>query len=154
MSTKSSTCSNSKTTGCTNLVTERGNILCTECIEARKMVIKNRKDTEYDDMKAKITSLTRELAIAEEKIINNEKLAEEISSLRQTIKDKNILCEKLSQKLDATELELSHLKIDYQTLLLENERLANRQETSRQEQSPPPLARKPSVIKKLRGGKA
>jgi hypothetical protein len=118
------------------------------------MVIKNRKDTEYDDMKAKITSLTRELAIAEEKIINNEKLAEEISSLRQTIKDKNILCEKLSQKLDATELELSHLKIDYQTLLLENERLANRQETSRQEQSPPPLARKPSVIKKLRGGKA
>ncbi len=92
-------------------------------------------------MKAKIVNLTKEVGDLQEKLL-------------QTVKDKNILCEKLTQKLDATELELSHLKIDYQTLLLENERLANRQETSRQEQSPPPLARKPSVIKKLRGGKA
>jgi chromosome segregation ATPase len=157
---KQNTCANSKTNNCQGVVTQKGNILCNACIEARKTLSKNRRDQDLDNFVEKNKIMEQELSRLRIDVLkfsteNNEyknkvsgyetelkDLREKYSSVKSDSKHKdysdqlqkeNIRLsdiiskfrennEKLVKEKGMYEMTYNQTKLDYQKLLVENER--------------------------------
>lgn len=62
MTTRQTACSLAKVSGCTGMVSKRGNTLCDNCIENRKTLTKLRKEQSIDELFMQNKELERELA--------------------------------------------------------------------------------------------
>jgi len=54
-------CANNRVTGCQGIVSQRGNIFCDSCNEARKSMTKSRRDQDVDELVKKNADLEKEL---------------------------------------------------------------------------------------------
>jgi hypothetical protein len=61
MNNRNISCANSRTTNCSGIVNQRGNIFCDSCIELRKASIKNKRDNDIDTLLEKNCFLDQEL---------------------------------------------------------------------------------------------
>jgi hypothetical protein len=103
MSNRSILCVNSRTTNCSGIVTERGNIFCDTCIEIRKANIKNKRDNDIDNLLEKNCVLDQEL----------QKIRSELQSEKQQKID-------LQDNLEQVRKELQEIKNKYNNSVLIN----------------------------------
>ena len=142
-------CSNSHQTGCVNYVSHRGNILCDSCTEARKTLLKSRREQDMEEMisetnryKSIISEQAKTIADLEKQnqhlISSNKEL---VTTTDSRYKDYHVQLEKdgrsllsLNEKLckenevltrekSAYEMTYEQVKLDIEQLRFENEGL-------------------------------
>lgn len=116
-------CANLKVTGCQELVTQRGNILCEKCRIVRKNVTHNKREYEFDELMIKYKEIDSELYNYKNDV---EKLNETIKQLE---KDKCVLIERVNilidekNKKELNDLNNSQIELDNEKLILDNTQL-------------------------------
>jgi len=158
-------CANFNVTGCTGLISQRGNILCETCIQVLKTTSKNKRESDIHDLMVRNSELEQEiqklkntpptvvytqefpeenhdLCKAREKQLeillhlekeNNTKHSTDISYHLQLEKENDKLTQLLQKQRSENEnlvkergtYEMTHsqIKLDYEKLLLDNERV-------------------------------
>jgi predicted nuclease with TOPRIM domain len=116
-------CANFKVTGCQELVTQRGNILCEKCRIVRKNITHNKREYEFDELMIKYKETDIELYNFKNDV---EKLNEYIKQLE---KDKCVLNERVNilidekNKKEFSDLNNSQIELDNEKLILDNTQL-------------------------------
>ena len=139
-SARQNTCANSRTTGCTNIVTQRGNILCDLCMELRKNSLLSRKDVEINSLTEKSKELEKEAQTLrlqlQDSIYENESLIEKLgNSSKQSsdLEDKYLEKENtrlhdsidvLNRTIDNLVKEKNKYEMVYSQMILDNEKLS------------------------------
>ena len=149
-SARQNTCANSRTTGCTNIVTQRGNILCELCMELRKNSLLSRKDVEINSLTEKSKELEKEAQTLrlqlQDSIYENESLIEKLGNSSKQSSDledkykklKNIDTEYLEKEntrlhdsidvlnrtIDNLVKEKNKYEMVYSQMILDNEKLS------------------------------
>lgn len=75
-------CSNSGTSGCTNFVESKGNILCSSCLEKRKTLMKHKRDDQIDELLEKNGTMGKDLEMLRKQ---NHSLLENIKDLEKQL---------------------------------------------------------------------
>jgi methionine synthase II (cobalamin-independent) len=123
-------CANNRTTGCQGVVTQRGNVLCPDCIESRKQQLKTKRDSELDELAQKNAILEHELNLLKQQKEDKSVL---ISYKEHTDKEMKFLSDKINslqndidkyiQEKNDSQIHLHQCKLDNERLKLDNERL-------------------------------
>lgn len=103
MNNRSVSCINSRTTNCNGTVVQRGNIFCDNCIELRKVTIKNKRDNEIGNLLEK-----------------NCLLEQEIQKLRLDLQSEKDLNHNLQNNLDSLNLQFQEIKNKFEKNIIVN----------------------------------
>lgn len=127
------TCANANITQCSGYVTQGGNILCDSCIDARKSLIKDRRDHNIDSLLSKNCVLENEMIQLK---LDNAKL---VKSLNETSTQISLLEKQVRELTDSNNQLITitdtrykdyniQLEKDGKSLLALNERLCKENE--------------------------
>ena len=123
-------CANTRTTGCTGYVGQRGNIFCMECMELRKNQLKMKREVDVDELAQKNVMLERQLSMLKKEkdgkeILNSykEHTEKELSFLTESLEKLRRENELYIQEKNECSLTLQQCKIDNESLKLDNDRL-------------------------------
>ena len=111
---KKTPCANSRISGCDGFVTERGTILCKECVQYRDSVNQSRRNNESNNEKymLKINELSRE----------RDKLSHECKELSREKNEITLERDELVEKVNEYKNELKKIQIHYKDELLNRDK--------------------------------
>jgi len=131
-------CINQRTTGCQGTVVQRGNVMCNDCLELRKNMIRSRHDTNLDDLekengslRIKIDNLQAELKTITETKVSLERVNHDLCSkyegYNQHLEKENVrfaeLLSQLRSENEALAKEKNAFMLSSEQLQLENKKL-------------------------------
>lgn len=146
MSNKQTLCANSRVAGCNQIVTKRGNILCDDCLEHKKDLMKDRMNNAVRELSEKNKLLSEELDNLRLYIQNMEskptiqpeivdltdyttELLRERDKLNEIISKLHLEKKQLLQEKYEYETTYNQLKLDKEEMIIEIERINKEKKT-------------------------